>query len=193
MSTNNPARTYVLLGISGSGKGVQAKRLLRAIPGSVNISTGDGLRRVARKQNLLGRYIKRILRRGDLAPYWSAAYLWLSDFFERLRGDEPLVFDGAPRRIAEARMMDDFMRDIGRELPIVLYLRISPRVALKRLLARRRSDDILRAIRERFRFFEHSVRPVIRYYRTRRRLITINGDQPIPAVWRDIRRTLKLR
>ncbi len=187
------ARTIVLLGISGSGKGVQSKRLLRAIPGSVIVSTGEGLRHASRRENLLGCYIRGILRHGDLVPYWGAAHIWLSAFFERLQGDEPLVFDGAPRRIEEAGMLDDFMRDVGRPLPIAIYLRLSAHAARRRLLKRRRADDNLRAIAERFRFFDHSVRPVVRYYRRRGRLITVNGEQPIPEVWRDIRKALKIR
>lgn len=185
--------TFVFLGISGSGKGVQARLLLAAVPRSSNISTGDYFRRVAQKNTLIGRYTRGVLRRGDLLPYWAAAHVWLSDFFEKLSGDEDVVFDGAPRRLEEARMLDDVMRDIGRALPVAIYLRLSRREALARLLKRRRFDDRESAIRERFRFFQRDVLPVVNYYRKRRRLFTINGEQPIPAVWRDIRKALHLQ
>lgn len=186
-------KTIVFLGISGSGKGTQAQRLLRALPRSVNLSTGKVFRRVASRRNLVGRFIRDILYRGGIVPYWGPAYVWLNAFFERLRGDEHLVFDGAPRLVAEARTMDDFMRDVGRPLPIAIHLRLSLPMARRRLLARGRSDDNRRAIAGRFRFFRECVRSVIAYYRRRGRLITINGDQPVPAVWRDIKRALRLQ
>lgn len=185
--------TFVFLGISGSGKGTQAALLMKALPKSVNVSTGDGLRRIRRKNNLVGRYVRGILDRGLLMPWWAPTYLWLSAFIEKLAGDENLIFDGAPRRIEEARAMDSFMRDIGRPLPVAIYIRLLRREAEHRLLKRGRHDDNRRAIAGRFRFFETNVRPVINYYRRKKRLIAVNGDQEVLAVWRDIKRALNLK
>lgn len=186
------AATFVFLGISGSGKGTQAKRLLRILPRAVDISTGSAFRRVSKRKNLVGRFIAGIMRRGAIMPYWGPAYVWLNEFFERLQGDENLVMDGAPRLVEEARMLDDFMRDVGRPLPIAIHLWLSPREARQRLFKRGRFDDNRRAIAGRFQFFRQHVQPVIRYYRRHRRLITVNGAQPVPAVWREIKRKLRL-
>ncbi len=186
-------RTFVFLGLSGSGKGTQAAHLLRVLPRSMNISTGAAFRRMAGRRNLTGRYIRNILRRGALVPYWAPIYVWLDAFFRRMAGDEHVVFDGAPRRVEEAQVMDDFMRDVGRPLPVAIYLRLPETRARKRLLGRGRADDRSSAIAGRFRFFREHVLSVIGYYRRRGRLITINGDQPIPAVWRDIKRALGIR
>ena len=188
-----PARTIVFLGISGSGKGTQATRLLKALPRSVNLGTGKAFRRFAKQRTLVGRFVKRIIERGHLMPYWAPAYVWLNAFFETLKGDEPIIFDGAPRLTAEARMIDDFMRDVGRPLPAAVYLALHEREAMRRLVIRGRNDDTQSAIRRRFAWFRKHVRPVIAYYRYRGRLITVNGDQPIDAVWRDIRRALDIR
>ena len=187
------ARTIVFLGISGSGKGTQAARLLKVLPGSVNISTGKAFRRIASHRRVVGRCIRAIIRRGDVVPYWGPAYVWLNVFFERLRGDEHVVLDGGPRLIADARLLDDFMRDIGRSLPTAIYIVLSERAARRRLERRGRAiDDTPQAIRARFAYFRREVLPVVAYYRRRGRLVTINGEQPIQAVWRDIKRALRL-
>ena len=194
MSNQMPrgSQTFVFLGVSGSGKGTQTARLLKALPRGVNLSTGRVFRRFARKPSVVGRFVERVIERGGIMPYWGPAYVWLNAFFERLRGDEHLIFDGAPRLVKEARMMDDFMRDVGRPLPMAIYLVLHESEAMRRLLARGRKDDTPSAIHRRFVWFRKHVRPVIAYYRRRHRLMTINGDQPVVAVWRDIRRALEL-
>ena len=186
-------RTIVFLGISGSGKGTQATRLLQVLPRSVDLSTGGTFRRIAARSNLVGRFTRGVLSRGGIMPYWAPAYVWLNAFFEQFKGDESLILDGAPRQVAEAEMMDDFMHDVGRPLPVAIYLKLSARAARDRLLARGRADDNARAIAGRFAFFQRNVRPVIAYYRQHRRLITINGEQSPAEVWRDVRKALGLK
>lgn len=126
-------------------------------------------------------------------PYWGPAYVWLSAFVETLRGDEHMVADGSPRLVREAEMLDEFMLDVGRRSSIAIYVRVSPREARKRLLARGRHDDNRKAIAGRFQYFRTRVQKTIGYYRRHGRLITINGDQPVPAVWQDIQKALKLK
>ncbi len=186
-------RTFVFLGISGSGKGTQTELLLKALNNSKNVSTGEGLRKIARNKNLASRYIREVMRRGGLVPYWGAAYVWLSQFFENLKGDENVVFDGAPRRIEEAHMMDDFMMNVGRELPLAIYVKLTRKEAFRRLLKRGRFDDNVKAIRGRFDFFEKHVKPVIDYYQKRKRLVVIDGGRSVSEVWGDLRRALRLK
>lgn len=188
-----PGRTFVFLGISGSGKGTQAEFLRRSLRKSRILSTGDGFRRISSRPNFLGRYIREIYRRGGLMPYWAAAHVWLGNFFSRLSREEHIIFEGAPRRVEEAPVLDDFMRDVGRELPVAIYVRLPERAARERLLGRGRDDDNRRAITGRFAFFREHVTKVIVYYRRRGRLITINGEQSVEAVWRDIKKALRLR
>lgn len=192
MRKNAQGKTFVFLGISGSGKGTVAEHLQRALEESIIISTGGTLREIARQPNLMGRYIRDILDRGGLVPHWVASFLWIRKLTEELRGDEHLIFEGAPRRIEEARLMDEVMKALGRPLPVAAYLELPPRAAEERLVKRGRSDDNHRAIRARFEFFRKHVHPVIRYYRNQKRLVTINADQTRDEVWEEARRALKI-
>lgn len=185
-------RTFVFLGISGSGKGTQTGFLMKVLAHAKNISTGDGLRSISKKKNIVGRYISGILHRGGLTPYWAPASIWLTDFVENLHAEDNLVFDGAPRLVKEAQMMDDFMKDVDRPLPVAIYIKLSRGEAFRRLIKRGRYDDNKRAIQGRFAFFKMRVQPVIQYYKNRKRLVVINGDQDANDVWRDIRKAVRL-
>ena len=57
----------LLLGVQGSGKGTQAKRLASEY-GLVHLSTGEMLRGAIAEGNELGRKVKPILESGELVP-----------------------------------------------------------------------------------------------------------------------------
>ena len=54
-----------------------------------------------------------------------------------------------------------------------------------------RKDQSLEAIKKRIKEFNEKTKPAINYFRQQNRLIKINGEQPIEAVYRDILKALK--
>lgn len=186
-------KTILLIGISGSGKGTQAKLLKRSLRPSRHIEIGRLLRKFMRSSTPVWQHVREVLARGDLAPWWVAALVWLSELSGHFKKGEHLIFDGSPRTIKDARLIDEVMADLGRPLPTALLVRVSEKEARRRLIKRRRFDDNLQAIRRRFNFFRREVFPVINYYRRRGRLIVVNGDPAVPAVWRDIKKAVGLR
>lgn len=187
--------TLILLGRSGSGKGTQAKFILRRFKsdGVYYVSTGQMLRVFIKKNNNVSRLAARVLKDGKLIPAWLVSYLWSKKLVERGYINGHLVFDGAPRRSIEAELLDDAMAWYGRLLPICIYLDVDSEEVTKRLLARARHDDTPFVIKNRLAYFPKDVLPVIRYYKTRRRLIHINGQRPIKEVWSDIDKALAKR
>lgn len=186
---------FVVLGRSGSGKGVQAKFMVKRLAreGVKHLETGEFLRKLLKRRNpttLLGR---KVITEGGLFPAWFAAYTWLRELIEHGHVDKHLVFDGAARRVWEAELLDQVMRWHGRPLPLCINVDVSIDEATKRLLKRKRSDDTLRAIRNRMAFFKENVIPVLHYYRRRGRLLHINGEQTVEAVWQEIDRRLAKR
>lgn len=187
--------TLVVLGRSGSGKGVQAKFIVKRLTRESvrHFETGEFLRKLLKRRNpttLLGR---KVISGGGLFPAWFAAYTWLRELIEHGHADKHLVFDGAARRMWEAELLDQVMRWHDRPLPLCIYVDVSVEEATKRLLKRKRSDDTPRAIRNRMAFFKENVMPVLHYYRKRGRLLHINGEQTVEAVWQGIDKRLTTR
>ena len=55
----------------------------------------------------------------------------------------------------------------------------------------KRSDDTVKAVKNRLKWFRTDVQPIINYYRKTGRLIKINGEQPIENVFKDILKALR--
>lgn len=185
----------VVLGRSGSGKGTQADFIVERLKkdGVKRIITGDLLRKFQHKKNFIAQLAKQTLAEGKLVPSWLIAYLWSRELIEGGYIKDNLIFDGAPRKLLEAKLLDEAMEWSGRSLPLCVYIKVSESEVTKRLLQRGRSDDTPRAIRNRMAYFKKDVLPVINYYQKHNRLVAVDGAQSIEDVWRDIDRALSKR
>src|SRR5262249_55393531 len=183
----------VLFGPPGSGKGTQAKEIVRRM-GIPQISTGDMIRAEVNARTELGRKVEAIMQRGDLVPDEDVSRL----VENRLRKPDcrrGFVLDGYPRTPSQARALQKMLA--GGELPIVAfniqigYNELIPRITGRRLgpggggfknssPSRRggpnvgdvdstplepRADDREEVIHERLLAYEEQTRPVIDFFR----------------------------
>lgn len=124
----------ILLGAPGAGKGTVAK-LLTAIDGSVQISTGDILRGAVQAGTPLGKEAADYMNRGDLVP----DSLIMGIMENRLQ--EPdcakgFLLDGFPRTIPQAEALDAALADQGRAIDAVLYIQVPEDLLMARLTGR---------------------------------------------------------
>lgn len=194
VSQKNKKREHVLLliGPSGSGKGTQADFLKKRIPKLKIIRTGPMLRKLAKCDTLTAKYLLPYLQKGLLVPGWLASFTWMKVVFESVLSGENLLFDGAPRQVSEARLLDEVMVWHKKPMPRAVFLDIKPKESQRRLLLRGRSDDTKEAIRERIKFYYKNVIPVVRYFEKNKRLIRVNGEQAPEKVSEDIRKALHI-
>lgn len=182
-----------LLGKPGSGKGTQAELLEKKFPFE-HISTGELLRERARKHDFIAKRLRAIMETGGLVPTPSVFQLWMPrlEHLRKQRTFKGLVFDGSPRKLYEAQMLDELLLLYGWDRDFkVLHIRISDKESLKRLLKRGRSDDDKKDILYRLKVFKKEVVPAIAYYTTKREVVEINGEQSIEDVHKEILRKLK--
>lgn len=187
-------RTIIVLGRSGSGKGTQAQFILEKLKkqGVDHLETGRFLRGILKKyRNTTTALAKSAMKRGKLFPDWFAAYCLLKEIIEKGTADKHWVFDGAPRSVWQAELIDDLARWHGRPLPLAVHINVGEKEATQRLLLRARTDDQHRSIRNRMKFFAKSVVPTINYYKSKGRLLIVNGEQSVEGVRRDIEKAFK--
>jgi len=125
----------ILLGAPGAGKGTVAK-MLTAIDGSVQISTGDILRGAVRDGTDLGKEAKGYMNSGALVP----DELILNIMGERLLEDDcksGFLLDGFPRTIPQADALGEMLTKLGIELDGAVNLDVPRDVILDRLTTRR--------------------------------------------------------
>jgi adenylate kinase len=183
----------LLLGPQGAGKGTQGK-LIASEHGLPHVATGDMLRSAMAADTELGRRVKPIYDSGGLVP----DDLMIALIRERLAEDDArhgFVLDGFPRTMAQAEALEEMLREIGRDLDVVLEFQVPDLVGRERMLKRAaeegRTDDTPEAIEERLRLYHEETEPLIEYYRSRGNLVGIHADQTVDAVFSEIQQTLE--
>jgi len=129
----------ILLGAPGAGKGTVAK-MLTAVDGSVQISTGDILRGAVQAGTELGKEADAYMKRGDLVP----DSLIMGIMEKRLQ--EPdcqkgFLLDGFPRTIPQAEELKDLLVKLDITLDMAVNIDVPRDVILDRLCTRRTCEN----------------------------------------------------
>jgi len=173
----------ILVGIQGSGKSTQGNLLSKKLD-IPYLSTGHIFRELAKERTPLGRYIKETMTAGYLIPDEKTNEI-VSEYFSRPEYEKGYIMDGYPRTLAQAKV---FKNGIDK----VIYLEVSDKEALWRLSFRNgengevREDETLAAIRKRIELFHKFTEPVLEFYRKKGKLLTINGEEPIENIHKEI-------
>ena len=123
----------------GAPKGTVAK-LLTAIDGSVQISTGDILRGAVKAGTELGKQAETAMNSGALV----SDDLIMGIMGERLKEDDcksGFLLDGFPRTIPQADALKVLLTDMGISLDMVVNLNVPRDVVMDRLTTRRTCNN----------------------------------------------------
>lgn len=215
---NLPKVIYVM-GPPGAGKGTQAELLAQKI-NYHRFSTGDAFRHVAALPTDLGRTVKETIDNGYLAPPALAAEIVIEAVKERLASGRGLIFDGTPRTVEEAALVDAFFKEQNYGRPLVIMLDVNQAEMARRNAERRfclgiqggfavtnehdvarcatlggtvgaRPDDDPKKFNVRWREFKERTWPVIAAYNKQGVAHVIDGQRPIPDVHQAIMAVVK--
>jgi adenylate kinase len=202
----------LLMGAPGSGKGTQAKELVK-LWGIPQISTGDLLRANRDNGTPLGKVADEIMGRGELVPDS------LVNEIVALRLQEPdttagYILDGFPRTLPQASWLDGRLAGQANALPVIaVSIHVDYNQLLCRITGRRncpvcqtiynvhsnppkrdgfcdiegavlvqRADDTEKVFKERMRAYEAQTAPVVEHYRGLGRFAEVDGDRPIALI-----------
>ena len=165
----------ILFGAPGAGKGTQSDYLVERYHLN-HISTGDLLRKEIADQTELGKRIKSIMDSGSL----------VSDDIVVANDTQGILFDGFPRNVAQAEVLDQLLEKHGRKLTCMISLDVPREELIRRMLERAkisgRSDDNEETIKNRLKEYENKTLPVAAYYEKKGQHIKVNGFGDIKAI-----------
>ncbi|MBS0277846.1 MAG: adenylate kinase [Proteobacteria bacterium] len=188
----------VMFGPPGAGKGTQAK-VLQETRGLPQLSTGDMLRAAIAAKSPLGQKVEAILAKGDLVPDETVVGI-INERLNKPDAAKGAVFDGFPRTIPQAEALDRLMASRGKQIDLVIELKVDEAVLLGRAEQRvketvaaggtPRPDDTPETVRNRLDVYRRNTAPLVAYYAKQGKVVTVNGMAPIADVTAAIARAL---
>jgi adenylate kinase len=189
----------ILLGPPGSGKSTQGKFLSEELK-IPSISMGKVLRDAQNAKTLMGNEAGKYMEEGKLVPTGMIQAL------TRFRLEEKdckngFILDGAPRKVKEAVVLDNYLEKRGLKIDRVFLINVSDDEVIRRLLKRAslpkeqgggRKDDNIDDIRIRLNEYREHGDPLKLYYNQRNVLKIIDGRGTPEEVFKRICGDLQL-
>jgi adenylate kinase len=168
----------ILFGKPGSGKGTQAEFVKQKYD-LIHISTGDVFRYNISKNTDLGLLAKSYMEKGDLVPD-EVTIKMLEAEVEKFSNAKGFIFDGFPRTVTQAKILDDFLNSKGMSISMTIALEVDDVLLIDRLINRGkdsgRVDDQDRSkIQNRFDEYNNKTAPLINFYKNQNKFYEING------------------
>ena len=185
-------KKIVLLGAPGCGKGTQSKFLVSKL-NFFQLSTGDLLRDQTSDQNSkYGQKINMIMKKGDLVPDEIVINLIIEKL--KLLKSENIIFDGFPRNINQATVLDKSLEEISISLDFAILIDVDFKILEQRIKNRikesknneKREDDNIETLLKRIEVYKTNTFPIIDYYKKKGILKNINGMSTIENVSQEI-------
>ncbi len=128
-------KNIIFIAPPAAGKGTMSDILMERY-GYKHISTGDILREMAKSSDEMGKRLKDMLASGTLVPD-EIVYEALKRRLLMNDLDNGYILDGFPRNILQAMEYDKILKEIERELGVVIYLDTPKDILEKRITGRR--------------------------------------------------------
>lgn len=207
----------ILMGPQGSGKGTQGELLAKRFK-LPTISAGALYRDNIRRKTKLGRVALKFTTKGVLGPNYITNNM-MKEELSKAKYNKGVILDGYPRNLVQAKFLKK-LKCIDLAILIDISQKETlKRLGGRRVCSNcgdtyhvitkkpkknnqcdkcggqliRRADDYPKAIKQRLAVYRHETRPIIDYYKKEGKLIKINGQKPIKAVFAKLLSEFKKR
>ncbi len=124
----------ILLGAPGVGKGTQADILTERL-GLMHISSGDLFRGHIRNKTELGFLAQSFMEKGELVPD-DVTIKMVKERLSQPDCELGAILDGFPRTIPQAKATKTMLNEMGSEIDVVPYIKVSKKILIERLSGR---------------------------------------------------------
>jgi adenylate kinase len=174
----------ILFGPPGSGKGTQSARIACRY-NLVHLSSGELFRQEVKLGTQHGLQLAKYMNQGLLVPdqfvvtklYRAILKHWKAPGF---------VFDGFPRTIHQAIILDQLLEKNGTYVSIVFSMEVDENELFSRMMGRGedsgRDDDNERTILRRLKIYKQETRHLKDYYLKQNKISEISGMNPVKVV-----------
>jgi adenylate kinase len=183
----------IAFGRSGCGKGTQLKLLSQKIEEikskkPLSFATGDFFRELFSEDSFTAKIAHDITNAGQLQPLFLTVTMWGSAFIKNIESDSDLFIDGFPRRLDEAKMLNEAFNFYKREDIILLDFLVSRETSKERMLKRGRTDDTLENAEIRLNWYDSDVVAGLDYLKSVPGYIyiPIDGERAIDEIHKDV-------
>lgn len=179
----------VLFGPPGAGKGTQSARLIEKY-NLMHLSTGDILRMEIADETALGLEAKRRIDKGELVPD-EIVISMITKILDRNRHVPGFIFDGFPRTVVQAAVLDEILHRRDMQIDLMLSLEVEEEELINRLLNRgkksnRTDDQDVSIIEKRLKVYRESTEPVKHYYIEKNKHIGVCGMKSEEDVFKEV-------
>ena len=127
-------KNIIFLAPPAAGKGTLSEMLVNKY-GYGHISTGDLLREEIKNQTEIGKQAEYLIKQGKFVSDDVIIEL-ISNRITKPDCENGYILDGFPRTLVQAEKYDELLKELGKDLGVVIYINIDKEMAMKRACSR---------------------------------------------------------
>lgn len=127
-------KNIIFLAPPAAGKGTLSEMLVNKY-GYGHISTGDLLREEIKNQTEIGKQAEDLMKQGKFVSDDVIIKL-ISNRITKPDCENGYILDGFPRTLVQAEKYDELLKELGKDLGVVIYINIDKEMAIKRACSR---------------------------------------------------------
>ena len=172
----------ILLGDPAAGKATHGRFLAKRYK-MYDLDMGKELRALDRNLALRKKYkLDKTLDKGKLTPTDIVREL-LHDRIHKTPKHTGILFNGTPKMLGEARLVNSWLKAEKRTRVLFVYLTIPLKETIKRMTGRKtyfrgkfskRPDDNNKALKNRLKYYQNNIRHVVKFFKSQYPFIKIS-------------------